>query len=243
MSIPFVPPIPHLPHHKYAIRDSATKRAMPFSETGAPTVTAFDGPTRAAQLLAVIDYLDVERSARYRRTPTSTWCNIFSTDVAYLSGVPLPHVYWVDDALARLVKGEDVPVRYGVTVNELSANGLYAWMLETGARYNWQRVGPELAQHIVNTGGFACCLAKKVSGSKIGHVSVVIPERGAEKALYDTGVDGKLLAPAQAQAGARNRRYFATSWVKPPAYVGGYFAVAWTDPATLLRRAVKDVIG
>src|SRR3989304_1588596 len=133
---PAPPPIPHLPPHKYAIRDSATKRAMPLSEPGAPRVTGITAESRCAELLAVIDYLDVEHSARYRRTPTSTWCNIWAGDVAYLAGVPLPHVYWTPKALAAFKKAGEVPaVKYETTVTELSANALDAWMREHGGAY------------------------------------------------------------------------------------------------------------
>ena len=238
-----IPPPVHLPPHKLARRDSLTKRAMPFSEPGAPRVTGITAEARCTELLAIVDYLDVEKSARYRRTPTSTWCNIFAGDVAYLAGIYLPHVFWTPKALAAFDSGVTPLVKYDDTVTELSANGLDAWMRARGSSYGWQAVQlAEAAQQVVNEGGFAIALAAKRGG--IGHVSVVIPESAAMQATKHS--DGRLVAPLQAQAGATNRRRFCTKWWTKPGYSGGLWVNVWTDPAELLKRAAKsaaDLLG
>lgn len=242
MTTPVVPPPVHLPHHKLAVRDSYTKRAMPFSEPGAPRVSGITAEVRCAELLHVVEYLDVENSARYKRTPSSTWCNIYAGDAAFLGGVYLPHVYWTDKALSAFASSVVPLVRYGDTVTELSANGLDAWMRAHGHLYGWQRVHQAgRAQELVNGGSFGICLARKAGG--IGHVSVIVPESPAQSALRDaTGV----VAPAQSQAGARNRQYFATRWWTNPGYNGGLWVVPWVEPGELLARAAKtatDLIG
>ena len=223
-----------------------------------PSVTALDGPTRAAQLLAQIAWADVENSKRWlpwiskeqqklkdtgKKWRYSTACNIFASDMAKLYGAFFPRVYWTDEALEAIAAGVTPLVKYGETVHELSANALDGWMREWGSGYGWQAAGPELAQKTVNEGGFG--LARAGKGGGIGHVSVIRPETEEEPALRDPRT-GIVIAPAQCQAGARNDAYFATAWWNKSGHRGGLFVCPWTDPAELLKRAARtatDLLG
>ncbi|MCB1037155.1 MAG: hypothetical protein KDD47_25225 [Acidobacteria bacterium] len=111
-----LPPV-HLRENRPEItRGDTHGRAFPLGEPGRPGRGSADPGTRAAELSAILDWLDVENSPRYQPTSSSTYCNIYAHDVCYLAGVYLPRVWWTGGALLRLQAGEDVPVRYGETV-------------------------------------------------------------------------------------------------------------------------------
>ena len=194
---------------------------MPLGETDLPMKLPLERKARIEALLNIITWCDVEHSPRYKRTKTSTWCNIYATDVCYLAGVYLPHTFWTAKALKDILAGKAVAPKYGVTITELSANSLRDWLVYTGPLYGWRpaKTAAE-AQKVVNEGGMAVVCAKKPKG--IGHVSVVIPETPAKKAHY--APDGRLLIPVQSQAGAKNYSAYTTEmgvWWERPGYEGG----------------------
>ena len=217
----FKPPEVHLPPHKLATRASDTKRAMPLGEANMPRLVATARAARSAELFAILDWLDVEKSPRYKRTKTSTWCNIYATDVCYLAGYYLPHTFWTPKALTDLEAGKVVAPKYGSTITELSANSLYEWLVKWGPTYGWIRAASVLqAQQAVNAGGLGVVCAKKPGG--IGHITVVAPESSKQFALM--GPTGVVAVPVQSQAGAKNYKLFAKElgeWWDRPGYVGG----------------------
>ena len=97
---------------------SARGRAFPIGDPARPR----------SDPEAIVAYLDVEASLRYRAAGGRTYCNVYACDYCGLAGVYLPRAWWTGDALGRITAGESVGVSYGKTVRELSANALYDWL-------------------------------------------------------------------------------------------------------------------
>ena len=194
---------------------------MPLGEPDMPgPFMSYSRKARVEDFISIINWCAVEKSPRYKRTKTSTWCNIYATDVCYLADYYLPHVFWTAKALTDIRSGKPVVAKYGVTITELSANSLYEWLVVWGGSYGWiLATTPAEAQEAVNRGGVAVVCAKKPKG--IGHISVVIPETITKQGHY---VDDVLVLPVQSQAGAKNYAAYTTemgAWWKRPGYIGG----------------------
>jgi hypothetical protein len=83
----------HLREHRPEVtRDSVNFRAFPLGEPAMPGRTAGTAPERAAQLSAIIDFLDVENRRRYAPAEKATFCNIYVYDYCYLAGIYIPRV-------------------------------------------------------------------------------------------------------------------------------------------------------
>jgi len=172
-------------------RSLASGRAYPLGEP--------DRPSRkvgtAEELLAIVRYLDVERSARYQRAGTQTYCNIYACDYCHLAGAYLPRVWWRDPA-------RDLPVKYGETVLELNANALHGWLDEFGDRFGWARAGSlDHLQAAANAGHEAVICARRKILKHPGHIAVVVPESAPHVAERD---GGGVHVPLQSQAGRSN---------------------------------------
>ncbi|HSG46572.1 MAG TPA: SH3 domain-containing protein, partial [Longimicrobiales bacterium] len=75
----------HLAAHREARRDRDSRWAFPIGEGGAPRRNPDASPSQKARsLLKIVDWLDVEHSARYRPTSRSTYCNIYAYDYCFL---------------------------------------------------------------------------------------------------------------------------------------------------------------
>ena len=61
-----------------------------------------------AQQYAAIETLNVEQSARYQRTSTSTCCNIYAYDLVTALGGYLPRVWWTEEAIKEIEAGTPV---------------------------------------------------------------------------------------------------------------------------------------
>src|SRR5262245_9719 len=122
-------PIPEVHLKATGRRDSTAGRANPLGER--------HQPSSAAGLDAIVRFLNVEASVRYARTTENTFCNIYAYDYCTLAGVFLPRVWWTGKALDRFAAGEVVPVKYGETIAEVNANGLYEWLREFGPQFGW----------------------------------------------------------------------------------------------------------
>lgn len=204
-----------------ARRGSDSRRAQPLGEAGQPMrEPAADAATRATQLGRIVDWLGVEHSARYARTPAATFCNIYATDYCYLARAYLPRVWWKASALRRLDRGEALEALYDVTVHELRADALLAWLIEFGADFGWRRVFDATAlQTAANEGGLGVICADRATEGLPGHITVVIPETSTVSAQRD--VDGHAVMPVQSQAGGVNRARFlpaSTWWQDEEAY-------------------------
>jgi len=204
---PAVPAVSLRENHPAATRASTDGRAFPPGEPGRPVRDpATDAATRRAQLRTIADWLGVETSARYRRTPGATFCNVYAADYGYLSGAYLPRVWWTGPALVAIGQGQVPAVAYGDTVREMRADDLFAWLSEWGVAFGWRRVFDASAlQAAANAGGVGVVCADRAAPGLPGHVTVVVPEDDGHRALRDA--DGNVTQPLQSQAGAVNRRY------------------------------------
>lgn len=186
-------------------RDRDSGRAFPIGEPGRPPQLSGNDPQRRVGLLAIIDWLDVERGARWTAARGQTFCNIYAYDVCYLAGVYLPRVWWKPAALAALAQGRPVVPVYGETVHELNVNAICEWLEDTGDRFGWQRTfDPRVLQDAANAGRLAVIVAQRADLNRSGHIQIVAPEHGAF-AAQRIGADVSL--PLQSQAGSRNFRY------------------------------------
>ena len=184
----------------------AAARFRSASWRGRPATRTPVAAARIGQLQALADWLGVESSERYARTPTLTFCNVYAADYCYLADAYLPRVWWTDSALLRLGAGEQVPVRYGDTVREMRADDLFAWLVDMGPRFGWRRVFDATAlQDTANGGGVGLICADRAAEGRPGHITVVVPEDAAHHAVRDA--DGHVVQPLQTQAGAVNRRF------------------------------------
>ncbi len=175
------------------------------------------GGDRLPRLLGLPRWLDVERSARYQRKPSATYCNIYAHDFAYLCGLYLPRVWWRDPDTVT----EETEVIYGETVRELSADGLHDWLLNWSRHYGWQRYpgsnlddAPRWLQGILDAdpGLSIGLICGRVPGKGSGHITVALPQlpeygRGA---MVDSR--GRVLSPLQSQAGSTNKQLFSKAW-------------------------------
>jgi hypothetical protein len=183
-------------------RSRTDGRAFPLAETGAPTRSGETPPERAARLSAIVDWLAVETSARYQPAEGATYCNVYAYDYCLLAGVYLPRVWWTPRALVDLAAGLDVPVRYGVTVREVNANGLFDWLVDFGTSFGWQRCFDlDVLQDAANQGCVTLACAKRIDLNRSGHVVAVVPESGDRRAAR---AGDRVVVPLQSQAGVRN---------------------------------------
>jgi hypothetical protein len=165
---------------------------------------------RVAALRRILDFLDVERSERYRPSPQRTYCNVYAYDYCYLAGAYLPRVWWTEEALVDLAAGRFPAVRYGETVRELTANAISRWLAAWGPAFGWVRAdAPVELQDAANAGDVAIVCADARSAGRSGHLSCVIPEADGLAAARAGGV---VVGPLQSQAGRDNRRRFNHPW-------------------------------
>lgn len=190
-------------------------RAYPLGEPGRPARSGRSAAAMAESVSAIVDYLDVANPAHLRYQPRggTTYCNIYATDFAYLCGVYLPRVWWTDHALLRLREGEKVAVEYGRSVRELNANSLYDWLEDFGPAFGWQReVELTALQAAANAGEVCVIVARRVDLNRPGHITAVVPETDAAKAVRSAA--NEVLRPLESQAGTRNvlRAPAANAW-------------------------------
>src|SRR5260370_5005186 len=113
-------PIP--PGHLASGNPNATRarvdgRAFPLSEAGQPVRDlAADIPKKKASLSGIVDWLQVELSARYKKGVNVTYCNVYACDFCYLAQCYLPRVWWMPKAIQQLAARVAVPVSFGNTV-------------------------------------------------------------------------------------------------------------------------------
>jgi hypothetical protein len=196
---PSIPEV-HLTPRRTIMRSQTDTRAFPLTETPQPT---HDGTP--ASVHRIIDWLDVQVSARYRPTSTSTFCNIYAYDFTRLMGAYMPRVWWT----AAAIRTQNFAARYNDTVTELNANALYDWFPTHGPMYGWQEVNFNQAQAHANAGRCVVMVAANKVRSRSGHITAVIPETDKLKAV---GANGVTVYPLQSQAGRTNMKHFAQNW-------------------------------
>lgn len=114
-------------------------------------------------IVAVVKWLDVERSQRYQPGDGNTWCNIFAADAAAGWGAVLPHWVNPDNSQGHAFHGR-----------ELTANGTWQWLHRDGVRYGWVMVDRDDVQDKVNAGRFAIAIWRAQLGQH-GHIAVARP--------------------------------------------------------------------
>lgn len=189
-------------------RRTAAASALSLSEPDQPSRNGTRPEELRTALLAIIDYLAVDKASHARYQPRSgvTFCNIYAHDYCHLARVYLPRVWWTPDALERLSNGERVTPRLGATVDEQRANDLFRWLRAFGLRFGWRQTGSLTAlQTEVNLGAVGLIIARRKIEGRSGHVSMVVPETPTDGARRNGAAE--VIAPLQSQAGVRNFRY------------------------------------
>jgi hypothetical protein len=195
------------------------KRAFPLSETPPTRRHAEDqASVRVNAINQLIDWFNVESSARYRPAGGATFCNIYAYDYCFMTEAYLPRVWWTQQAIVKLVGGQSVPVKFGETVNEITANGLTQWFKDWGPTFGWRRTLDLTELQDAANQGKVCITVAKASGSAHnghGHIVAVVPETSVFKAVR---VDGKVTKTVQSQAGGHNAEHVVRSWWNDGSY-------------------------
>ena len=182
-------------------RSQASTRAFPLSENNMPFT---DGTPEAVH--KIVDWLDVQKSARYRRHRRATYCNIYAYDFAYLMRAFLPRVFWYD----RAIKNKNFVAEYARTVHEMNANALWEWFEEFGLSFGWDELkSTSEAQQRANVGDCVIMVAANKNRKSSGHIVCVVPENDE---VSGVGSGGITIYPVQSQAGAVNKKYFTGKW-------------------------------
>ena len=115
--------------------------AHSLNEPNQPGRTGTTAAERVASLAGIIDWLAVDKPAhrRYQPTGTATFCNIYAHDYAFLAGVYLPRVWWLQDAIEKMARGGKVEPLYEKTIDEQRANDLFRWFRAYGSRFGWRQ--------------------------------------------------------------------------------------------------------
>jgi hypothetical protein len=156
-----------------------TRRSFPTN----PPVRGDASHRSAAAYDDILNQFAVGVNPRYAHRNGATFCNIFVWDVTRAMGAEVPH--WVDP------QGNPTPHLHG---NELSANGVAAWLRAHGARFGWGRV--PLADGIDRANRGCPVVLSWNNPRGIGHVAMVRP-----------GAPDPQSGAWMAQAGAKNQNY------------------------------------
>lgn len=154
------------------------------------------------------------RAPATKETLTRT-ATFMHTITVFLSGAFLPRVWWMDKALLDLSQGKAVVPKYGITVHELNANALYAWLEEWGNEFSWQRTYDlDLLQTKVNEGRLGIICGANKNPGRSGHICCVVPEKESKTA---TRQETKVVCPLLSQAGAVNLPFYNNNrwWFLP----------------------------
>ena len=203
----------HLPTAGMSVTRANKLRAQPLTEIPPVKRHAEDPPaTRVSAIRQLIDWFKVESSVRYLPSGGTTFCNIYAYDYCFMTETYLPRVWWTPQALIKLQAGQTVPVKYGETVEEITANGLNDWFKNWGPHFGWKRVfSLTEMQDAANQGRVCITVAKAKSGAHHGHghIVAVVPEKDPFKALRQ---NSEVIKTVQSQAGAHNHDYIVQRW-------------------------------
>lgn len=180
--------------------------ALSLNEPGQPVRSSSpEAAVLKKELLAIADWLNVEKVAHKRYQPLSgaTFCNIYAHDFCHLAAVYLPRVWWTQPAIAKLAAGQVVQPLYGNTIEEIRANNLLRWLKDFGDNFGWRQTGDlTKLQNAANLGAIALIIARRKEEGKSGHVTMVLPENNVVNAKRDSS--GNVTSPVQSQAGRIN---------------------------------------
>ena len=151
-----------LPHPDSRL-DSYLMKIHPISDEGIPYRDLTSLESKKESLRQLIDKLNVVKSTRYERTIEDTYCNVYSYDYCYFSKVYLPTIWWTEEALQRVLNGEEVEPVFGETVDNIYSSAIHDWFLTWGASFGWKRMTDldEIQNKVNNEGGCRYYLRQK----------------------------------------------------------------------------------
>ena len=188
--------------------DSMEVKWKPIYDSTIPFRDLTNLSTKKESYTKLIDKLDVENSIRYQRTIEDTYCNVYTFDYCYFSNVYVPTIWWTEEALQKVLDGEEVEVIYGETVDHIYSSAIHDWFLQWGASFGWKRMFSvdEMQSQVNTNGGIGIICAKRREKGLSGHIVPVVPETDLHQAYRENGV---VLYPLQSQAGKENYNYFS----------------------------------
>jgi hypothetical protein len=188
--------------------DSIEMKEKPILDSSIPFRDLTDLASKKESIARLIDKLDVETNIRYQRTVEDTYCNVYSYDYCYFSKVYLPTVWWTDEALEKILKGQQVEAVFEQTVDRIYSSALHDWFLQWGVRFGWERMFSvdEIQNKVNSNGGIGIICAKRREKGLSGHIVPVVPETDLHKAYRE---NDKVVYPLQSQAGKLNYNYFS----------------------------------
>lgn len=188
--------------------DSIERKENPIEDSSIPFRDLTDSASKRKSIRRIIDKLDVTTNLRYQRTIEDTYCNVYSYDYCYFSKVYLPTVWWTDEALEKIMKGQEIEAVFGETVDRIYSSAIHDWFLQWGASFGWERMytAEEIQNKVNANGGIGIICAKRRQKGLSGHIVPVVPETEKKKAYRENGL---VVYPLQSQAGKINYNYFS----------------------------------
>lgn len=203
---PIVPAV--LPPSEDSRLDSVLDKFHPISDTTIPFRDLTSVASRKESIRRIIEKLDVIKSKRYQRTVEDTYCNVYSYDYCHFNQVYLPTIWWTEEALEKIAKGEEVEAVFNETVLPIYSSAIHDWLIKWGPSFGWKRMTDldEIQQKVNDNGGVGIICAKRRTAGLSGHIVPIVPETSFKKAYRENGV---VKYPLQSQAGKLNYNYFA----------------------------------
>ncbi|MGH2666928.1 hypothetical protein [Flavobacterium sp.] len=188
--------------------DSMEMKEKPIGDSSIPYRDLTDSASKKESIARLIDKLDVAANIRYQRTEEDTYCNVYSYDYCYFCKVYLPTVWWTDEALEKILKGQEVAAVFEQTVDRIYSSAIHDWFLQWGASFGWERIltVDEIQNKVNANGGIGIICAKRKEKGLSGHIVPVVPETSTHKAYRENGI---VVYPLQSQAGKLNYNYFS----------------------------------
>lgn len=188
--------------------NSMEMKEKPMGDSTIPFRDLTDVISKKESIAKLIDKLDVETNIRYQRTIEDTYCNVYSYDYCYFSKVYVPTVWWTDESLEKIAKGQEVEAIFEETVDRIYSSAIHDWFLQWGNSFGWERMftAEEIQNKVNANGGIGIICAKRREKGLSGHIVPVVPETDLHKAYRE---NGKVVYPLQSQAGKLNYNYFS----------------------------------
>ena len=140
------------------------KDTPPWKSINPPTSKL---PRHPDKLRKVIDELDVEHAPRYAPQGTSTFCNIFVSDV--LTALGLQPGHWCDTDGNPAKDGQDGAF-------EMNANRMARWFKLHGPRNGWEEADRLTASDAAGRGHTVVVVWDSKLVGTPGHIAIMLPE-------------------------------------------------------------------
>lgn len=188
--------------------DSMEMKHKPISDSNIPFRDLTSPESKRKSIGQLIDKLNVVSSIRYQRTIEDTYCNVYSYDFCHFCKVYLPTVWWTDEALEKVLEGQEVEAIFEQTVDRIYSSAIHDWFLQWGASFGWERMftADEIQNKVNTNGGVGIICAKRKEKGLSGHIVPVVPETDLNKAYRENDI---VVYPLQSQAGKLNYNYFS----------------------------------